>query len=866
MNDPKGGCMYNKPWLQSGLIIGVMSLLSACLDGPSFFGKDNKVFAVAMQTSVVDGVMSTSFDPNSTVAQTMSSGDVDIIFQPGTFPFAVDMTLEDGESFVTNALAVDLGMPGNNFSAASKALVLQAPGQSVKANVEFTLGINLGATLAFQLNNATKNYAVACLYQDPDKGLILTIIPADKVRIQGNKALFETVYFGAYQIIETAVRIVTAPIPIPSPVAILTKKAANQLEPMVFTIKEVVFETIQADKGVFWIDLEFSGSERLTHASFFVYDALTGPFKYGDSSKGDDDIDGEMRGGYVDIHYPLSDTTQSVYVQLEIRDEKSRNARTQRFGPIAVPKKQQDDSSGGGSSNTKLRIASHGMDKAYTTRWLANTGSSLSIQGECDSSLGSIQVRNDHPQLGSLATVSCNNNSFNFSVTVDTNTKFGSNRFHLHQGPHYDSTIIHDARGLEVNEISSCTTPFLDQRYNVFLTDLSDCVDGLIGSTNTSTLDINGATVISGDGKKLLYTNGTTRFPAFLHIGITSLVNPWDQVAIAHLSIHEQVSSAEFFGTSAFISTFVPPASSPSTEPLLIYGIDIDGVKLKTASNDTGLLIGSVSSSAGNMPLKIQDIRISNVQIYTTGTAIDTFGGLIGGQHHYNTTISNTLISNLTMSNCSYNCGGLIGNAAKAKLYNVGVNGFNFQDLGTVTSASGGLIGYGFQVDTISDSFAKNLSIVGPGTLPGVINYFGGLVGKADGDMYSPGMISQSYAHFLSVTNPTHIRRLGGIIGNAMSYLNIIDVHAEVSFSDFSNADSISNFIAAEDGGASVTYTNVTTNYNGKCTSAIPNCWSGSIFGESAPATWMIGGGANPWEFKPNIGPWHRYIEHYFHE
>jgi hypothetical protein len=144
-------------------------------------------------------------------------------FPPGSIAISTNITIEEGAALASDSFNSEIGIDDSvTVSAAAPTVVIQSE-VLMDAASPFTIAITVGSSLALQ---DVTNYAVLYnVYVAAQGKNVIGVIPTTDIAIKDGKVTFETIYFGAYQLVKTS-----APIDqkkeIATERAIVTKTAA----------------------------------------------------------------------------------------------------------------------------------------------------------------------------------------------------------------------------------------------------------------------------------------------------------------------------------------------------------------------------------------------------------------------------------------------------------------------------------------------------------------------------------------------------------------------------------------------------------------------------------------------------------------
>lgn len=184
--------------IKHSLLVAV-AILSATSCSSSRSNKGSLPVATSNTTTDANGVVTYSFDPSSTVEQTVNINDstlkgTSVVIAPGTLSVLTGILVEEGASASGN---ITTALGGTEAPlAASPTVIIRTADPSVIPRVPLTISLPLG-TIALTL--AQDKLVVFALYYTPT-GLKSAIFPPDKITVEGGKAKFSTAYFGQFQL------------------------------------------------------------------------------------------------------------------------------------------------------------------------------------------------------------------------------------------------------------------------------------------------------------------------------------------------------------------------------------------------------------------------------------------------------------------------------------------------------------------------------------------------------------------------------------------------------------------------------------------------------------------------------------------
>jgi hypothetical protein len=195
------------------VILGLATGVSACLPGGFFTQKKSAKSGAttsAIETTESNGVVTGRLDPNAALTQTMGASESSEIagssvsFPPGAIAIATDISLEQGADVLTDGTLTALGVGGDAVSTAGPAVLLESS-VAQDATQPFTIAITVNSAQLALLQAGELAVLYKVIRNDQGGGLFVGFISPSEVKLDGNKLVFATKYFGAYQ----AVRVTT---------------------------------------------------------------------------------------------------------------------------------------------------------------------------------------------------------------------------------------------------------------------------------------------------------------------------------------------------------------------------------------------------------------------------------------------------------------------------------------------------------------------------------------------------------------------------------------------------------------------------------------------------------------------------------
>jgi hypothetical protein len=168
-------------------------------------GGDDEV--VVEPKSDENGVVVATIDTSSGDTQVLkASADnpelegAEVLFPPGSLAVPADVTIQQGETLVSERLLADAGIPDDTEGAGPTVLVTAS--EDIDATQPFTVALPFDPEAQGALHLAPKMLAVLYLVKKAgEEKLYVGIIPASELEIVDGVVRLKTKYFGAFQVI-----------------------------------------------------------------------------------------------------------------------------------------------------------------------------------------------------------------------------------------------------------------------------------------------------------------------------------------------------------------------------------------------------------------------------------------------------------------------------------------------------------------------------------------------------------------------------------------------------------------------------------------------------------------------------------------
>ena len=233
-------------------------LVSGCLPGGFFTSKKSPSEGAsgtsAMVSTEKDGLVTGRLDPNASGTQTLdASGNsaiagASIAFPPGSIALETDISLEEGADILSDGVLASLGIAGGDVSAAGNAVLLESS-VAQDATAPFTVSILTSTTATLSMLQSGE---LAILYKviknDQGGQLFVGFIPPSEIKIDGNKLIFATKYFGSYQAVNVKTD-VTKIVEKPTTEPLVGRSDVGKLEPGQLA---TVFRDLKSGTKYFW--------------------------------------------------------------------------------------------------------------------------------------------------------------------------------------------------------------------------------------------------------------------------------------------------------------------------------------------------------------------------------------------------------------------------------------------------------------------------------------------------------------------------------------------------------------------------------------------------------------------------------------
>ena len=202
--------------VKTGLVFSVVfSIIFSMLLGVLFYacGSKHKNHRVGdmlssgkvLSTKEINGGVVATVVPSSTETQIIKGaiGNTSVSFPPGCLSIVTDVTVAEGETISSEDIKGDLALKSDIEITSSATPVEITSSAGVDAIVPFTIALDMPSEAALRMVGLNlQNLAVVYKVKKQTLGqTVLGVKPVSQLEITGNQVLFDTLYFGWFQVV-----------------------------------------------------------------------------------------------------------------------------------------------------------------------------------------------------------------------------------------------------------------------------------------------------------------------------------------------------------------------------------------------------------------------------------------------------------------------------------------------------------------------------------------------------------------------------------------------------------------------------------------------------------------------------------------